>query len=647
MMRRRVIPFLYRLLLRACPSAIRDDVGDEMAAIAAYGIELEADRRGRPGRVWGICRAFVDLVIFIIAARRDAGRRPQPRRPLMLGRDRRSAFRVFKARPGFSAVVILMLALGIGATAAIFSVVNGVLLQPLDLPEPDRVVQIYGTVLKRSIDETSLSEANTWDIRDRAHAFSEIGAVHASSTSLTGGGPPERVSGAMVSVGFLRALGVSPIAGRVFAAGEDEPGAVAERVVLSEPLWARRFARSPAVIGQSIALDGRSFQVIGVIPSGPWWLHGRDYFVPLIRDPKADRDSWEFDMVGRLRPGVTVEAGLADLNRVAMSLQTYKENDGFGLGVRQSAEWTASPDLRRTLWIMLGAVLLLLVIASVNVTNLLMVRASSRARERAVRTALGAGRADLIRESLTESMLFSVCGAAVGSALAYGALQAFKAMDPGDIPRLATVRLNGPVWLFTLVVTALVGVLTGLLPALRTPFGDVVTALRDGQRGSIGDRRQDRTRGAFVMVEVALSALLLIGAGLLVRSMTNVLTADRGFVTDHRLTAEVTLPGVYRPEKREEIAGRILAAVGAMPGVVTVASVSGPMLAGGGTGMGFAAAGTPIDPSQVPWATWRVITKDYFKTIGLSLLAGRAFDEHDLAGRPWRVVISARLDHEP
>jgi predicted permease len=651
-----MIPFLYRVLLRACPPEVRADIGSDMAAIAAYGIELQAGRRGPAGRAWAVCCAFADLAIFTITVRRDERERrkwrvapagfnehPQPRRPIVLARDIRSALRVLKARPGFSAAVILMLALGIGSTAAIFSVVNGVLLKPIELPEPDRVVQIFGTLEKRAINEVSLSAANTWDIRDRSHAFTDIGAAHSAAYSLTGDGAPERVSGARVSVGFLRALGAAPLAGRIFAPGEDEPGAVAERVILSDALWARRFNRSPSAIGQTITLDGRSYQVIGVLPHGPWWLDGPEVYTPFIRDPKADRDSWEFDMAGRIKPGVTVEAALADLKGVAISLQSYKENEGFGLNLRRSAEWAASPDLRRTLWLMLGAVLLLLAIASVNVANLLMVRASARARERAVRTALGAGRADLIRESLTESMLFSVIGAIAGTALAYGMLKAFKAADPGDIPRLAGVQLDAVVWAFTLGITMLVGLTTGLIPALRTPFGNVVTALRDGQRGSIGDRRQDRTRAVFVAVEVALSVLLLIGAGLLVRSLTNTLNAERGFATDHRLWAEVTLPGAYPVEKRAEMTNRILDDVAALPDVVHVASVSGPMLVGGGTGMGFAPAESAIEASQIPWATWRLISKDYFNSLGLKLMAGRNFDEHDIAGKPWRVIISERL----
>ena len=615
--------------------------------MARHCVEVETARRGRFGRMFAEMRALADLAMFAIDARfgqSDARDARRPRRPYFMMRDIRSALRQMRAKPLFAATVVLMLALGIGATTAIFSVVNGVLLTPLRLPQPERIVEIWGTFPSRSIDTMAWAEANTWDLRDLSHSFSAIGAVHPATLSLTGsGGEPERVQAALVSAGFLRALGVTPVAGRLFDAGEDEPGAVAERAVISERLWTRRFSRDPKLIGTSITLDGKPHEVVGVVPDGPQWLNSRDAFVPFIRRVNGDRGSWEYSVIGRLAPGVTMQAAKADLDGVIGKLQQYKDNQGMGVSINGVDDWLASPELRRTLWVMLGSVFLLLLIASVNVTNLLFVRASARARERAVRTALGASRGDLVRESLTESMLLSLVSALLGWGIAAGMLAAFKAQDPGGIPRLSEVSVNGPVLLFTLAVTTLVGLVTGLIPALRTPFGQIIGALREGQRGSVGDRRQQRTRSAFVALEVAVSVLLLVGAGLLVRSLNNVLRSDRGFATEGRLTAEISIPRAYEPMRRTALAKDIIARTQALPGMVSVGTVSGAMLVGGGTGMNFAAANSTGGADQAPWATWRIVSPDYFKTIGLTMLAGRGFDANDKIGKPWRVVISERL----
>ena len=559
-------------------------------------------------------------------------------------REVRQALRLVRQQPVFSAAVILMLALGIGATTAIFTVVRGVLLRPLALNDPDRIVEVYAAIPHRGIDRMVFAEGNTWDIRDWNTVFSHVGISHGVAYSITGGGEPDRVGGSFVNAGFFDAMGIVPIAGRVFQPGDDEPGASAERVVISEPFWVSRFARSPNIVGQSIMLDGRSYEVIGVVAQESATQNGDNIYVPFIRRPNPNRGSWEYTVVGRLKPGVTMAAVETDLKRVAGLLHAHKENEGMEVRVLPSSEWVASPELRQALWLMLGAVGLLLLIGCVNVANLLLVRAASRTRERAVRTALGAGRGDLIREGLTESLVLAAIGGGVGVFVSMGLLAAFKSWDPGGvIPRLSEVRMDPIVWSVAAALSLAVGVITGLVPAWRSTLLQIVPALRDGQRGLIGDRQHDRTRATFVVVEVALSVLLLVGAGLLTRSLINVLTADRGFATERRITAEITMPGASKPEIREQMAERILASVAALPDVVSVGSVSGRMLVGGGTGMQFAGADRPIESSAVPWATWRNVTKDYFRAIGLRLMRGRGFTEQDLIGNPWRVVISDSL----
>jgi putative ABC transport system permease protein len=631
---------LYRCLIRTCPADVRAECGAEMEEIAVWLTASSGKHR-----IWGQGRALLDLIVFMMAARQDDRvRQRKNRRPPVwkLKQDVRAALRQMRARPLLASAVVTMLALGIGASAAIFSVVYGVLLKPLPFPESDRIVEIFGSVPARAIDQTSLAEANTWDLLDMNQSFAEMGSIHGASFSLTGDGVPERVDGARVSVGFLRALGVTPLAGRLFEPGEDQSGAVAQRAILSRRLWTRRFGADRAIAGKQIMLDGQAYEVIGVVPQGLSLLTSADVFVPFIRRANPDRSSWEFGLIGLIKPGVTFDAATADLKRVGKQLEHHPDNKGWDVVTARSSTWIAGDDLRRMLWVMLWSVLLLLVIASVNVTNLLLVRASSRGRERAVRTALGATRGDLVREGLTESMLLSSIGMVAGCAVAYGMLRVFKAADPGGIPRLEDVALNGWVIAFAIGVAVLVGIATGLVPALQATGGSIVTALRQGQRGAIGDRRHDRTRALFVTVEVALSVLLLIGAGLLVRSLANVLNSERGFATERRLLATVTIPGAYPDGRRTDINTRILARVGELPEVVSVAATSGSPLSRGSTGMGFDAADKP-QGDNAPWASWRIVTRDYFTTMGLQIVEGRTFTEQDVIAKPWRVVISQRL----
>src|SRR5262245_1917722 len=275
-----------------------------------------------------------------------------------LTRDFRGAWRTFRKNPGFTATVILTLALGIGCTTSIFSVVYGVLLKPLPFPAADRLVQVSGSLPARGI-TTTFSAANFWDMRDMNQTFDEFGALHSESFSLTGGGDPERLDGARVSVGFFRTLGVTPVAGRLFAPGEDAPGSVTDRVLLSHRLWVRRFGGDSSIIGNKIQLDGRAYEVLGVLPPGAPWLNSADVYTPYVRRLDTDRSSWEYIVIGRIKPGVSFETARADLERVAKNLEaTYPVNKGIGVDVQRSDTWMATDQLRRTLWVLLGAVLL-------------------------------------------------------------------------------------------------------------------------------------------------------------------------------------------------------------------------------------------------------------------------------------------------
>jgi predicted permease len=641
---------LYRLLLFASPRSVRRSCGAEMEAVFVQCLRAEWARRGAAGRAMAVARGFADLVFFIVRThlerRTPATGRQQKRRPLVITRDIRQTVRLVRSQPALSAAIVLMFALGIGATLAIFSVVYGVLLRALPFPEPDRLVQVYGSRPDRGWATVSLTEANFWDTRDRNRTFEELGALHSATFTLTGFEFPERVTGSRVSTGFFRALGVRPVAGRLFEPGEDEPGRGEGLALLSHVLWTRRFGSDPTIVGRAITLDGRSYSVVGVLPPGSPWLNAAEVFIPLLRRPSADRSSFEYAAIGRLKPGVTLDAALLDLQRVARELEAqYPDtNTGLGAAMNPSRTWIATDDLRRTLWILLGAVVLLLLIACVNVTNLLLARASARERDSAVQTALGASRVDLIRERLTESLFYSTSGTLLGLVLARWMLESLKALDPGGIPRLDEVGLNPWVVAFAAGLTLLVGLSTGLVPALRSPIADLVRALRSGQRGAMGDRTQRRVLAVFVAAEVALSLILLVAAGLLVRSLMSVLAVDRGFQVENRMLLTVNVPGSYAPTRIRQVNADLLARIEQLPGVLSAATVSGRPLSRGSTGMGIGAADRPdVAGSEVPWATWRIVTKDYFKAMGLPLLAGRTFNEQDEIGRPWRAIVSRRV----
>ncbi|HJZ77648.1 MAG TPA: ABC transporter permease [Vicinamibacterales bacterium] len=563
----------------------------------------------------------------------------------MILRDLRSTLRLAQSRPLMTSAIVFMLTLGIGATTAIFSVVYGALLRPLPFPEADRLVQVYGSRPDRGWANVSLTEANFWDMRDRARAFADFGALHSTSFTLTGFEFPERVTGGQVSTGFFRALGVKPIAGRLLDPGEDERGRGEGLAVLSHAFWSRRFGTDRSIVGRPLTLSGASYLVIGILPPGSPWLDAADVFIPLIRRPDADRGSFEYIGIGRMKAGVTLEAATDDLRRVARELESaYPEtNAGLGVAVQPSRAWIASDDLRRALWTLLAAAGLLLVIASVNVTNLLLARASTRERDSAVRTALGASRRDLVRERLIESLAYSAAGTTLGLALANAMLTTLKAANPAGVPRLNEVVLNTWAIIFAAGVAILIGVATGLIPALRIPARDLMSALRGGQRGATVDRGQQRVRNLFVAAEVALAIMLLVGAGLLVRSLVTVLSVERGFQTDDRFVFTITLPAGYGAPRIRELNRALLDRIQQIPDVVSAAAVSGRPLSRGSTGLGLAAADQPDTGSQVPWGTWRVVTTGYFKTMGLPLLAGRNFDERDEIGEPWRAVISKRV----
>jgi len=643
---------LYRVVLLASPASVRREIGADMEEIFMFGVETAAGRSW-PVRAALCARGLGDALLFAVSSRWERRRHADTidaeprsaRRPPMRKQDVLGTLRFLRKQPLFAGAIVGMLALGIGATTALWSVVYGVLLKPLPFPDADRIVEVWGTKPSRGWDRVSLTEANFWDMADTNHAFAEFGAWHNGSALLLGGEAPELVSAGIVSSGFFRSLGVQPVAGRLFGAADDAPGDRERLVLLSHALWMRRYGGNPAIVGQTISFGSGPRTVIGVLPAGSPWLDAAQLFVPFQRRPNADRDSFEYAAIGRLKPGVSIEAARADLQLVAANLERQYPaiNAGLSADLGSSRAWIATDDLRRALWMLLSAVGLLLAIACVNATNLLLARATARVRDSALRVALGASRGDLIRDWLAESLVLSAIATVLGLALAAGLLSAIQALSPGGVPRLNEVTINGWVFAVACALAVFVGIATGLAPALHAPLADVLPAIRHGQRGAVGDRRQSRLRNVFVCAEVALSVTLLVGAGLLVRSLGQVLTVERGFSTDHRLLATISIPGSYPEGRIVQTTKDMLDRVRAMPDVISVATISGRPLNGGGTGLGLAAADRPDTPGAVPWASWRIVSKDYFATMAVPLLAGRGFTDDDVIGKPWRTIISKRV----
>lgn len=642
---------ILRLLL---PEAVRDDAMDDLRE--GYVLRLTRDGHRSANRWYR--RQVPGFALRVRFAILTAGplALPPVRPPTLTGGERmttiladlRSGARAMARQPAFTAIAVLTLALGIGANAAIFSVVRSVLLRPLPFPEPDRLVQIWEARRDRGWDHSSFTHANFWDVNDMNRAFSAMGAITWGSITLAGQDSPERLGVAYVTTGFFRALGVTPVVGRTLADGEDRVGGDARIVILGHRLWTTQFGGDRSIVGQTIALSGQRYRVIGVLPPGTPWLDAGDLFLPLRRGPNEDRDSFELTVIGRLARGATIQTAHADLDRVAHQLAAqYPEAKGMGVTVEPSAGWVASDSLRRALWVLMGAVGFLLLIACVNLANMLLARSTGRVRDRAVRSALGATRGRIVQSAVAESLLLGFVGAAVGLAMAFGVVRLLRAFDPGDIPRLADVSIDAAVLLVTLGAAFVTSIVTGLVPALRVPYHDIVAALREGERSVVGNRRTVGLRAALVSIEVALSLVLLVGAGLLVRSFGAILAVDRGFKTEHRITFQVTLPSPQddRDAQRfDDVMTQLKTRLEALPQVQGVAAVSMGLLRGTGTGMGFAAQDKPSPASDaIPWAGWRLITRDYFKTMGVSLEAGRDFTDHDVIGKPWRVIISHRV----
>ena len=480
--------------------------------------------------------------------------------------------------------------------------------------------------------------------------------MHSDEVNLTGMGPAEKLEIEAVTPSFLRTLGVAPVLGRDFSYDEGHGSDPnwwngAPVAILGNRFWKTRFQGDANVLGKTLRLNGKSYTVIGVLPRGEPWID-QPLYIPFGFHAGADRGSWEFSVLGRLKPGVSINGATADLKVIAADFnRLYPGADkGIGFHLEPSSAWIADDSTRRALWVLLGAVTFLMLIASLNIANLLLARGTARRREIAVRTALGAGRARLVRFVMMESLILSGLGAAMGLAIAYAAVETMKHLDISGIPRLADAGLNHWVLAFAGMLALFTGLLAGIAPALQAPASRVAAALREGDRQT-GGGAGARLRTALVTGEVALSFLLLVGAGLMIRSFNYLMTVDRGFQTEKRLLFSLSIPGSYGSNGAgKQLIDRLFDRLRLLPQVAAVGAVNSRPMTGWNPGMTID-SNTRANTASPPWAGWRIITPGYFGAVGLPLLRGRPFDENDrpvwaMRGQPEpqrRVILSQRL----
>ena len=561
-------------------------------------------------------------------------------------RDLRYALRTLARNPGFACVSVLALALGIGANTAIFTVVNSVLLQPLHLAKPEQLVVLRERNLKAGFPQFSLSPGNYLGYRDNNHSFSGITAFSGQGLNMSGGSEPERLRGARVTVDFFDVLGRAPMLGRAFTAQEGQLGS--HRVaILSYGLWQRRFGGSRDVLGKVLKLNEEPYTVVGVMPADFALPRrtGADIWTPLAMDLEnwQQRGGHYLQAIGRLKPGATPGAAQADLNTIAARAE--KENPDSNLGwdvTLRSMQDAVVGNVRPALLTLSGAVGFVLLIACVNMANLLLSRSSARRREIGIRNSLGAGRGRLIRQLLTESVLLSAIGAAIGLGLAWAGTRLLVSLNTSILPRADEIALDPRALAFTAAIAVLTGVLFGLAPALHMARTDLTVSLREAGRGNAIGFRRNRLRSVLVTGEVALALVLLSGAGLLIRSFYRLQSKDPGFDSHGVLTFRTNLPSAQYKTDEQQAAfyQRALDRIRALPGVSAAGAAQIFPLSGEDYILSFEQIGKPpVPPGDQPSAAYYAATPGYLTALRIPIKAGRDFNQHDdAAGTPVALI---------
>ncbi|HYL47447.1 MAG TPA: ABC transporter permease [Candidatus Limnocylindrales bacterium] len=566
--------------------------------------------------------------------------------------DLRYGLRMMLRTPGFMLIAILTLALGIGANTAIFSVVYAALLKPLPYPNPDHLVGL--TVTNQQGDETGFSYVNFEEWRRRNHVLAELAGNQAHDLTLTGRGEPFLVNTGVVTPEVFALLGISPIAGRTFFPEEGKQGA-APVVLLSEKFWRGRLGADPNILGRSINLDKRAFTVVGIMPAGfrsPVIFRNQEVWIPLVDDPLFGgwmnrREGHWLSVIGRLKPGVTIAQAQAELDTINESLvkEFPVENEGWNIRIVPLHAEIVS-DIKPALVILWAAVGLVLLIACANVANLLLTRATSRGKEIAVRLALGAGRARIVRQLLTESAALGIAGGLAGILLAYWGVRSLGTLLPAGLTEFDAIRVDSRVLVFALLLSVAVSFIFGLAPALFAAKSDLQTSLRESGSRSGEARGHRRVRNFFACVEIALAMVLLIAAGLLVRSFIRLTSVNLGFNPQQLVRAEVDLPQFEysTPQQWMNFSSDLLARVQAEPGMKNTAIGVPLPLVNGIVNLGFEIEGEPALPSsKFPTADYASVSPEYFGVMSIPLLRGRGFSQQDVSSSPRVAIVSESL----
>ncbi|MBA3317444.1 MAG: ABC transporter permease [Gemmatimonadales bacterium] len=560
-------------------------------------------------------------------------------------RDLRYALRSLLKSPGFALITVVTLALGIGANTAIFSVVNAVLLRPLPFREPERLILVRETYSGGLVG--SVSGPNFLDWQSRGRSFEGMAASRGTALAMVGEGEPEEVRGALVSADFFRVLGVELLLGRGFAAGEDrgEPSVA----VIGERIWRDRYGAAPDVVGRTIRLSGRAYAIVGVTPDGMNYPGRRDVWLPFGFGTGQDtaRGSHSYDVLGRLKPGVDIEEARNDLATVARALATeYPEtNTGRGIVTIPLGEDTTGPA-RPALLVLSGAVALVLLIACANVANLFLARAVGRQREIAVRAALGAGRWRLARQVMAEAAALTTAGCMVGIVLAGWAVDLLVALAPAGIPRVEAVGIDGTVLAYAIVISTIVGMAFGVIPALYVAGQDPADSFRGESRTASGSKRRSRLRTVLVVAQISLALVLLVGATLLIVTVRRLGAVDPGFRPEGVTSFQLGLTSAKRADATTQRAflARVIERLEAIPGVWHAGAVFFLPLGSGQVNGDFSVEGQPpAAPGQEQFADYRLVAGDYPRTVGVSLVGGRFLEQSDGAGAAPVVLVNQAL----
>jgi putative ABC transport system permease protein len=561
-------------------------------------------------------------------------------------RDMVYAGRMYRHSPAFTGIVVLTLALGIGATTTISSFVKSVLLDPLPYPDSGRIVALHTNNVEKGLMRMSVSPPDFTDWQ-ASPSFASVGAFSIGNFILAGD-TPERLTGANVSSGYFAAMGLTPLVGRTFTGAEDKPGED-DVVVIGDSLWRRRFGSDPSIVGRKLFISDRPYTVIGVTRAEFLYFDRPELFMPLALGPaelnETERFSQYLQVFARLKNGVTLEQVRADMQRIATQVRAAHPTKSFrGVTVTPLLEDTVGPVETRLL-IFFGAAVLLLLIACANVANLFLVRSTARQKEIGIRTALGAGRSRVARQLLTESTLLALGGGAIGVVLAVWGVRIIRAVSPANIPRLDEVRLDPAILLFALLLSIVTGLVFGIAPALAAARTNVHESLKASHHVWL-DFSRHRLRSALVCTEVAVSLLLLIGAGLLLKNFAKLLRVDPGFDAKNVLTMEVLLPSVRygEPEQRTTFLNEVLANVRAVPGVERAGATTNLPLSQTNMAYGFFVQGrTDTNLEKSLPANFRAVTPGYFETLHIALRRGRTLRDSDVAGGPMVMVINETM----